>query len=73
MLWDRSFSFSINKGEPIFIWSVLDLQVFDRNLDVRILSTLRVVLNIEVKVHLQISPHKESCERWKHGSANFQN
>jgi len=24
----RSFSFSINKGEAIFIWSVLDLQVF---------------------------------------------
>ena len=28
----RSFSFSINKGEPIFIWSVLYLQVIDRNL-----------------------------------------
>ncbi|KAJ6881230.1 hypothetical protein NC651_027942 [Populus alba x Populus x berolinensis] len=26
-------SFSINKGEPLFIWSVLYLQVFDRNLD----------------------------------------
>jgi len=38
MLWDwsssRSFSFSINKGVPIFICSVLDLQVFGTwNLD----------------------------------------
>jgi len=29
----KVLSFSINKGEPIFIWSVLDLQVLDRKLD----------------------------------------
>ncbi|KAJ6976491.1 hypothetical protein NC653_028587 [Populus alba x Populus x berolinensis] len=26
---------------------------------------------MELKVHLQIIPHKS--ERWKHGSTNFQN
>jgi len=34
---------------------------------------LHVVLNMELKVRLQIFPHKESCERWKHGSTNSQN
>ena len=29
----KVLSFSINKGEPLFIWSVLYLHVFDRNLD----------------------------------------
>ncbi|KAJ6886646.1 hypothetical protein NC651_027111 [Populus alba x Populus x berolinensis] len=62
----RSLSSSINKGEPIFTWSVLDHQVFGTWM-----YRDCVVLNMELKVYLQIFPHKSEC--WKHGSINFQN
>ena len=61
-----SLNFSINKGERICIlWSVLDLQVFGTWM------YRYCPLFMELKVHLQIIPHKS--ERWKHGSTNFQN
>ena len=66
----RSFSFSINKGEPIFICSVLDFQVFGTWMYRYCPLFMWCWIYMELKVHLQVFPHKS--ERWKHGSINFQ-